>query len=153
MGNALIIAIIVGYFGGLVAYIDIAAGAVVNFTSKVLQYQLNTMLAKCVLCALIMLPLGLIPTLKHLAKAGIFSIVAVLLTLGTVLAYFFIHVGTGQLCKAGDDYITYGLPALPQASPTMGFLYFLMYVPTMLGNFAIQPLVPVVTSELTGTLA
>ncbi|CAL5980475.1 Amino_acid transporter family protein [Hexamita inflata] len=145
------ISIIISYFGFVTAYIIISSSSVVTFIRNIFHYEANTYVVKAILAFLIIFPLCLLKSLKQLAKIATISGVAIFIFAFSIIVYFFLHVGSGTLC-AKDAYtnINFGLRAFPDVSPFMAFLYFIMYIPALQGNFTAHTVIPTLIRELQG---
>ncbi|CAL6026259.1 Amino_acid transporter family protein [Hexamita inflata] len=145
------ISIIISYFGFVTAYIIISSSSVVTFIRNIFHYEANTYVVKAILAFLIIFPLCLLKSLKQLAKIATISGVAIFIFAFSIIVYFFLHVGSGTLC-AKDAYtnINFGLRAFSDVSPFMAFLYFIMYIPALQGNFTAHTVIPTLIRELQG---
>ncbi|CAL6026025.1 Amino_acid transporter family protein [Hexamita inflata] len=148
------VSIVVSYFGFITAYIIISSSSVMTFLDNVFDYQANKYVVKAIIAFCIILPICMLKSLKQLSKVGAVSNIAVITFALSVIVYFFIHVGSGTLCSVDSTKeIKYGLKAFPSVSPSTIFLYVIMYIPSLQGNFTAQTVIPTMLRELQGTPA
>ncbi|CAL6069968.1 Amino_acid transporter family protein [Hexamita inflata] len=147
------ISIIISYFSYLTAYIIISSSSITIFIKNVVGYDANKYIVKAILSTCIIFPLCLLKSLKQLSKIAAIAGIAIFTFSISIFVYFFIHIGSKTLCVTKDTQqpITYGLQAVPSVSPFMAFLYFIMYIPLLQGNFTLHNIIPPMVQELTGT--
>ncbi|CAL5980477.1 Amino_acid transporter family protein [Hexamita inflata] len=145
------VSIIISYFGFVTAYIIISSSSVITFFKNVIGYDPNKYAVKAILAFAIIFPLTLLKSLKQLSKIAAVSGIAIFVFAFSIIIYFFIHVSSGTLCKVDDTKtIKFGLKAFPDVSPFMAFLYFIMYIPALQGNFTAHTIIPTMVRELQG---
>ncbi|CAL6026283.1 Amino_acid transporter family protein [Hexamita inflata] len=146
------ISIIISYFGIVTAYILISSSLIMMFIKNVIGFDANKYAVKAILSFCVIFPLTLLKSLKQLSKVAAISGVAIFTFALSIIVYFFIHVGSKQLCVPADGSspIKYNLNAFPNVSPITAFLYFLMYIPSLQGNFTVHTTIPTMVRELQG---
>ncbi|CAL6092909.1 Amino_acid transporter family protein [Hexamita inflata] len=145
------ISIMVSSFGFLTGYLIISSSAVSGFLSNQFGYEANKYVVKAIISLCIVFPLTLLKQLKQLSKLAAISGLAILVTTLTIVVIFFMHVNTGKLCqKQPNEFITYKLEAFPKISVFKAILYFLMYIPSLQGNFTAHRVIPTLIRELQG---
>ncbi|CAL6084040.1 Amino_acid transporter family protein [Hexamita inflata] len=145
------VSIIISYFGVMTAYIIISSSLVMIFIKNVIGYDANKYAVKAILSFCVIFPLTLLKSLKQLSKVAAISGVAIFTFALSIIVYFFIHVGSKQLCVPdGSSPIKYNLNAFPNVSSVTAFLYFLMYIPSLQGNFTVHTTIPAMVRELQG---
>ncbi|CAL6070243.1 Amino_acid transporter family protein [Hexamita inflata] len=144
------ISIIITYFGYVTAYIIISSAAIGTFIKNIFHYDANAYVVKAILSSCVIFPLCLLKSLKQLSKVAGISGIAIFIFSFSVIAYFFIHLKSGVLCEGEGKTIKYSLNAFPDASKFMSFLYFLMYIPSLQGNFTAQTIIPTLLKEMQG---
>ncbi|CAL6026263.1 Amino_acid transporter family protein [Hexamita inflata] len=146
------VSIIISYFGYVTAYIIISSSLIMIFIKNVIGFDANKYAVKAILSFCVIFPLTLLKSLKQLSKVAAISGVAIFTFALSIIVYFFIHVGSKQLCVPADGSspIKYNLNAFPNVSPITAFLYFLMYIPSLQGNFTVHTTIPTMVRELQG---
>ncbi|CAL6083606.1 Amino_acid transporter family protein [Hexamita inflata] len=146
------VSLILSNYGFMVAYVIVSSRGVITFVLNRFHYTMNSYAVKVVIAFCIMFPLTLLKSLKQLAKISTVAGMIIFVFVFTVVAYFFIGLKKQVLCTIedanGPHDITYGLPAFPRTSGIMGFLYFVMYLPSIHGNFSCHPVIPRFLKEL-----
>ncbi|CAL5987545.1 Amino_acid transporter family protein [Hexamita inflata] len=147
------VSIMVTAFGFMTSYIIISSTAIINFFQNIFEISVNKYIIKAIISLLIIFPLTLLKSLKTLSKISVISGIAIFITAITVVVYFFIHLQERQLCMKNEtEYITYKIDAFPQVSIIKAILYFLMYIPSLQGNFTAHRVIPTLMKELQGPL-
>ncbi|CAL5980479.1 Amino_acid transporter family protein [Hexamita inflata] len=146
------VSIIISYFGYVTAYIIISSSLIMIFIKNVIGFDANKYAVKAILSFCVIFPLTLLKSLKQLSKVAAISGVAIFTFALSIIVYFFIHIGSKQLCVPADGSspIKYNLNAFPNVSPITAFLYFLMYIPSLQGNFTVHTTIPTMVRELQG---
>lgn len=141
----------VSYFGFMTAYMIISSTSVISFVKNVFNYELNSYAVKAVIAVVIVFPLCLLRSLKQLSKIASISGLFILVTGFTIIVYFFMYVRKGELCETDEGHqIKFSLNTWPDATPIMSLLYFLMYIPSLCGNFSAHSVIPTMVVELQG---
>jgi len=154
--NLLDVSIIVSYYGFMTAYIIISSQSVVTFTKNVFGYQLNKYLVKSVIACCVIFPLTLLKSLKQLSQISTVAGLLIFVFVGTMVVYFFHGLSGSQTCAfsssdGSQTAISYALPAFPRADLWTALLQFVMYVPSMHGNFSSHPVIPRLLKESLGS--
>ena len=68
----------------------------------------------------------------------------------SMAVYFFKNIGTQILCSYEGHDIKYSLPTFPKVSFFESTLFFIMYIPSMFGNYSAHPVIPRFLKELLG---
>ncbi|CAL6026257.1 Amino_acid transporter family protein [Hexamita inflata] len=142
--------IMITAFGFLTSYIIISSSAITNFFFNNFQITLNEILVKGVVAVVFIFPLCLLKSLKTLSKISVVSGVAIFVTVATVVVYFCMHAKDKILCQNEGKIINYGINAFPKVSVFKAILYFLMYIPSLQGNFTAHRVIPTLIKELQG---
>lgn len=139
------VCIAVLYYGYCTSYIVISSTHMISFFENVANWSPNSYAVKAIISVVIIYPLCLIKNLAILGKISYISIVAIIITAVTIFVYFFVYLDRRQLCGATQPY---GIRMLPDATPAMRLLYFIMYIPSMWSNYSCHMIVPTMMDEL-----
>lgn len=109
------------------------------------MYAVKAIISLCVI-----LPLCFLKSLRELGYIATFGSLFIFMTGCSIIAYFFMHLGDGQLCVSKDSNtaISYGLRSLPNTSIDTTILLFFMYIPAGHGYFAAHNIIPSMMNEL-----
>eukprot|EP00703_Trepomonas_sp_PC1_P001313 JAP95293.1 Amino acid transporter family protein [Trepomonas sp. PC1] len=149
-GTLLDISLFVSYYGYMTSYVIVSSNGVTSFVLNNFNAVMNPYITKTVIVFVIMFPLCLLKSLKQVSKISTIAGMIIFVFVISMAVYFFMHVGSQTLCSYNGHDIKYSLPTFPRASFLESLLFFIMYIPSMFGNFSAHPVVPRFLKELVG---
>ena len=102
MSIVLEISMYVIYFGALTAYVIISSSSVRSFIKNIFDYDANSYLVKAIISVCFIFPLCLLKNLKQLGQIAGVAGLSIFVTAVTIVVYFFVHVGSQELCTKAD---------------------------------------------------